>query len=65
MNFTNQVQIVKILLAKCFLFSGYSTQFVTIHENFALVKLGKLILQKFFPSKITSYTVVDCHVWTY
>ena len=32
-----------------FLFSGYSIQSVTIHENFALEKLGKFNLWKFFP----------------
>ena len=34
-----------------FLFSGYSTQSVTICENFALEKLGKLNSQKFSPQK--------------
>ena len=38
-----------------FLFSGYSTQSVTICENFALEKLGKLNSQKFSPSKIIRY----------
>ena len=40
-----------------FLFSGFSTQSVTIHENFAHEKLGRLNSQKFCPSKITRYTV--------
>ena len=40
-----------------FLFSEYSTQSVTICENFALEKLGKLNSRKFSPSKITHYTV--------
>ena len=38
-----------------FLFSGYSTQSVTIRENFALEKLGRLDSRKFSPSKITCY----------
>ena len=49
---------MKILPLKMFLSSGYSTQSVPIRENFALEKLGKLNLQKFFPLKITRYTVV-------
>ena len=40
-----------------FLFSGYSTQSVTIRENFALEKLRKLNSRKFSPSKITHYMV--------
>ena len=57
MNFMNRVQFVKILPLKCFFFSGYSTQSVTICENFALEKLGKLNSQKFSSSKITRYMV--------
>ena len=42
-----------------FLFSRLSTKSVTIHENFALEKLGRLDSQKFSPSKITRYTVME------
>ena len=37
---------------KMFLFSGFSTQSVTIHENFPLEKLGRLSSRKFSPLKI-------------
>ena len=44
---------------KMFLFSGFSTQSVTIHENFALEKLGRLSSRKFFPPENTRYTVFN------
>ena len=39
-NFANRKQFVKILPSKYLLFNWYSLQFVTIHENFPLEKLG-------------------------
>ena len=51
-NFTNlRSSIREIFSLELFLFSGYSTQSVTIWENFVLEKLGKAQFAEIFPLK--------------
>ena len=50
-EFHKSSSIRENFILKMFLFSGYSTQSVMIHENFALEKLGRLNSWNFPPQK--------------